>query len=76
MQTSTMKILKTKHRLAKEERESKIYKEYLELNKSPDAMASAIELHLMNKYKIYSRATIWKVIKRAGERFNNAKNLK
>jgi Mor family transcriptional regulator len=60
--------LKTPYQRAKEEREDKIYQDYIFLSSQPEAMKTAVYAKLMAKYKIHSRSTVWAIINRAEAR--------
>lgn len=62
------KVFKTDYQIEKEKREMAIYNERKELTASPGAMITAIDDHLMAKYGIHSRATIWSIMKRTEKR--------
>lgn len=61
--------LKTAFQKRKEKRDAMIYAEYSELAANPENSKIAISEHLMRKYKIRSRATIWAICKQLGERY-------
>jgi len=61
-------IIKTEYQLEKEARELAIYNEWNELMSQPGAMASAVEKHLMQKYSIHAKSTIWFARKRVEKR--------
>lgn len=60
--------LKTQYQRAKEEREDKIYNDYLLLSTQPDSMKTAVYKKLMAKYKIHARSTVWSIINRVEAR--------
>ncbi|MDR0864999.1 MAG: hypothetical protein LBO74_08715 [Candidatus Symbiothrix sp.] len=61
-------VIKTEYQLEKEARELAIYNDWNELMEQPGAMASAVETHLMKKYNIHAKSTIWFSRKRTEER--------
>lgn len=67
--------LKTNYQLEKETKELAICNEWNELIKQPGAMATAVAEHLMKKYEIYSKSTIWFIRKRVEKRLE-AQNKK
>jgi len=62
------KVLKTDFQLEKEAKEMAIYNEYNELMKQPGAMATAVDEHLMKKYGVHSKSTIWSIRRRVETR--------
>lgn len=60
--------MKTSHRKSKENRDKALYNEYMQLTAVPGHMKTAVESALMKKYKIYSRSTVWAIIKRVQSR--------
>jgi hypothetical protein len=64
------KIYKTEWRLKKEARELAIYDEWKALMGEPGAMATAVNLHLTQKYGFGSDSTIWFIRKRVEKRLN------
>lgn len=60
--------IKTPYQLEKEAKERAIYNEWNELMAQPGAMATAVEQHLMQKYGIYAKSTIWFIRKRVEKR--------
>lgn len=60
--------LKTKHQQITEAREAAIYKEWNRLRANPNSMKTAIAEALMEKYGIYSRATVYQIVKRVEKR--------
>lgn len=69
---SQKKSLKTTFRAEKEAKEFRIYEDYNELIKQPGAMATAVDEHLMAKYNIFSKSTIWLIRKRVEQRLKKA----
>lgn len=55
----TKTVVKTKYQIDKEARERAIYDDFNELMKQPGAMATAVTDHLMKKYNLHSRSSIW-----------------
>lgn len=64
------KVLKTEYQLQKQARELAIYNEWCELIRQPGAMRTAVDEHLMHKYGIHSKSTIWFIRKRVEKRLN------
>jgi hypothetical protein len=60
--------LKTDFQLKKEAKELAIYNEWNELMKQPEAMATAVDKFIMEKYSVFSKSTIWFIRKRVEER--------
>lgn len=71
----TKTCVKTDYKLKKEDRELAIYSEYSELMAQPGAMATAVAEHLMTKYNIYAKSTIWFIRKRVEKRLSENNNL-
>lgn len=61
-------IVKTPFQIEKEAKDMAIYNEWKELMSQEGAMATAVQEHLMNKYRIYSKSTVWSTIKRVERR--------
>lgn len=59
---------KTEHAKKKEARDAAVYKEWQELTANPENSKTAVSEHLMKKYGVYSRATIWQMCRRAEAR--------
>ncbi|MBQ5923223.1 MAG: hypothetical protein IIW91_07800 [Alistipes sp.] len=66
--------LKTKRQKVMEAREAAIYKEWHRLRANPNSMKTAIAEALMEKYDIYSRATVYQIVKRVERRMNKTNN--
>lgn len=66
----TKSVIKTKFKLEKEAKELSIYNEWNELMKQPGAMATAVDSHLMKKYNLHSRSSIWQARQRTEKRIN------
>lgn len=62
------KPLKTPYQREKEEKEEKIYNDYIFLSSQPEAMKTAVYQKLMAKHKIHARSTIWAIIRRVEKR--------
>ena len=60
--------IKTKYQLDKEKLDNEIYSEYHKLISQDGAMATAVDKHLMEKYSIHSKSTIWFIRKRVEKR--------
>lgn len=67
--------IKTKFRLKKEARELAIYNEYNELMAQPEAMATAVDKYLTQKYGFGSKSTIWSIRKRVEKRLKEEDGL-
>lgn len=59
---------KTPHRVKKEEKELKIYSEFMELSQKPGASKVEIAKFLCEKYDIATISTIYSIRKRVEER--------
>lgn len=68
MEVQNENKIKTPFQIEKEEREAAIYRERNELMSQPGAMATAVDQHLMQKYGIYAKSTIWFICKRVEKR--------
>lgn len=55
--------LRTEFQKKRQKIRDEIYAEYKKLSANPDNMASAIILHLMNKYNVGAASTIYGIIK-------------
>lgn len=55
----TKTVVKTKYQIDKEARERAIYDDYNKLMEQPGAMSTAVTDHLMKKYNLHSRSSIW-----------------
>lgn len=66
---------KTKYRIKKEAEDLAIYNDYNEFMSSPDAMATAADAYIMEKYDIASKSTVWFVRKRVEKRLKEAGKL-
>ena len=55
-------------RKQKRESDLKIYNDFMELMTHPDSQVTAVENILMDRYDIFSRATIWAIRKRVEKR--------
>ena len=55
--------LRTEFQKKRQKIRDEIYAEYKRLSANPDNMASAIILHLMNKYNVGAASTIYGIIK-------------
>lgn len=64
----TKTVVKTKYQIEKEARERAIYDDYNELMKQPGAMSTAVTDHLMKKYNLHARSSIWQARKRTRQR--------
>lgn len=60
--------LRTEYQVEKEARELAIYNEYNELIAQPGAMSTAVNEHLMKKYGIHAKSTIWFIRNRVERR--------
>lgn len=60
--------MKTAYHQQKEKADQAIYDECQRLMNQPGAMKTAVELHLMKKYKLHARSTIWKICHRVAKR--------
>ena len=63
-----MKAKKTPYRLAKEEKDFQIFTDWNAEMAKPGAMATAVDRHIMAKYKIFSASNIWTIRKRVEKR--------
>lgn len=68
------KVLKTSYQLEKQARELAIYNEWNALMSEPGAMATAVDEHLMSKYGIHAKSTIWFIRKRVEKRLSGNSN--
>lgn len=66
--------LKTECQKRLEARDAAVYKDWLELSANPENSKTAISKHLMKKYGVYSRSTIWAMCKRAEARLKAQTN--
>jgi Holliday junction resolvasome RuvABC endonuclease subunit len=66
----TKTVVKTKYQIEKENRERAIYDDFNELMKQPGAMATAVTDHLMKKYNLHARSSIWQARQRTQKRIN------
>ena len=64
----TKELLKTDCKMAREEKELAIYKEYQRLIAVRGAMKSAVDTFLMKKYGIFAKSTIWAIRQRVERR--------
>lgn len=64
-------VIKTEFQRFKEAKELEIYNEWVELTGQDGVMKTAVEKHLMDKYGIYSRSTIFRIVKRVERRLND-----
>ncbi len=55
-----------------EARDAAVYREWQKLSANPENKKTAIAKYLMGKYEVYSRATIWKMCRRAEARLKKA----
>ncbi len=69
------KGMKTEFQTEKEARELAIYNEYNELIAQPGAMATAVNEHLMKKYGIYAKSTVWFIRRRVERRLKEQSKL-
>jgi len=69
--------LTTDFRTKKLARDEAIFKEYELLMSQPQAMSTMVADHIMNKYEICSRSTVWQIVKRvkAKNDFDYAKGI-
>lgn len=69
--------LTTNFRKKKLARDEEIFKEYNLLMSQPQAMSTMVADHIMNKYEICSRSTVWQIVKRvkAKNDFDYAKGI-
>lgn len=69
--------LTTDFRTKKLARDEAIFKEYELLMSQPQAMSTMVADHIMNKYEICSRSTVWQIVKRvrAKKDFDFAKGV-
>jgi len=67
-------VIKTEFQRVKEARELEVYNEWIELTGQDGMMKTAVEKHLMEKYGIYSRSTIFRIVKRVERRMCNEQN--
>lgn len=65
-------VIKTEFQRVKEAKELDIYNEWIELTGKDGMMKTAVEKHLMEKYGIYSRSTIFRIVKRVERRLCDA----
>jgi hypothetical protein len=72
----TKTVIKTKFQLEKEAKELSIYNEWNELMSRPGAMATAVDEHLMNKYNLHARSSIWQARQRTAKRIKEQELLK
>lgn len=67
------KVLKTKFRTEMEARDSAIYDEWEKLSKQPGTMKMAIYDHLLKKYGLHAKASIWQARDRHRKRLQSLK---
>lgn len=65
-------VIKTDFQRVKEAKELDIYNEWIELTGKDGMMKTAVEKHLMEKYGIYSRSTIFRIVRRVERRLCDA----
>ena len=66
----TKTVVKTKYQIEKETRERAIYDDYNKLMEQPGAMSTAVTDHLMKKYNLHARSSIWQARTRTQLRIN------
>lgn len=61
-------VVKTQFQREKEAKDLAVYQEFNELMAVEGAMVTAIEQHLMEKYNIHAKSTIWTIRRRVEKR--------
>lgn len=66
--------LKTPYEKEREEFEMKVYREFQELAENPKNKKEAITAHLMKKYNIHARTTVWAIRRRVAAKLAQMNN--